>query len=72
MLAKINKTISLLEGYGVMMIEKKPNAIVMSYKGHKINVLPSGSIYLDNKKNNIIAFKQFAKESGFKSLLGGN
>ena len=54
-----------------MMIEKKPNAIVMSYKGHKINVLPSGSIYLDNKKTEIIAFKQFAKESAFNNLLGG-
>jgi hypothetical protein len=69
MLGKIARTLDALQSYGCKLESKAPGNIVLTYKDHKINVLPSGSIYLDGNTSAFLPYRTFGTMAKFEKLF---
>lgn len=69
MLGKIARTIDVLQSYGCKLENKTVGNIHLTYKNHKVNVLPSGSIFIDGNARAMLPFKTFATMSKFEKLF---
>ena len=69
MLGKIARTIDVWQSYGCKLVNKSVGNIQLTYKDHKVNVLPSGSIFLDDNTRAMIPYRSIATMAKFEKLF---